>query len=130
MGAWGHRNFDNDMAADYLAGLREGLSEADLVATLEAAVEDDYLDADAASEALAAAEIIAANQQKPAADFPPDALTSAAAIRIAEPELVKKLARKAVKAILKESELRELWEESDEYKDWRAVQRELLERLA
>ena len=130
MGAWGHRNFDNDTAADYVATFQENPVESTIFESLEAAFEDEYVDADVASEALAAAEIVAAAQQKATSDFPQDLLSSIASLHFINPESAKKLARRAVKAILKESELQELWEEGDDYKSWRAVQRELLERLA
>jgi putative intracellular protease/amidase len=131
MGTWGHGNFDNDTAADYIDSFQEKPSESFLLDTLESAVaEDDYLDADVASEALVAAEIIAATQQKHAADFPSELLAAVSAIHLTNPESAKRLARKAVKAILKESELRDLKEDGEDYKNWRAFQRELLERLA
>lgn len=62
MGAWGHGSFDNDAASDWLGDLAEG--DVSLVGeTLDAvgaAEKDEYIDADDACNALAAAELVAA----------------------------------------------------------------------
>ena len=61
MGTWSHEPFGNDSANDWAYGL-EGLDDFSLV--VEAiqnvlATGDDYLDADLAVEAIAAAEVLA-----------------------------------------------------------------------
>ncbi len=130
MGAWGNGNFDNDMAADYAADFQDDPNETTMLETLVAVAAEGYPEADEASEALAAAEIIAAALGKPGRGFPEDLLLSAKNLHLANPESAKKLARRAIKVVLKKSELRELWEESAEYEAWAAVQEGLLERLS
>lgn len=130
MGAWGHANFDNDTATDYAGDFQDDPNETTLLETLAAVAAEGYPEADEASEALAAAEIIAAALGKPVRGFPEDLLLSAKNLHLTNPESAKKTARRAIKAVLKKSELQELWEESAEYNDWVAVQEGLLERLA
>ena len=130
MGAWGNGNFDNDTAADYVDNFQDDPNETVLLETLTAVAAEGYPEADEASEALAAAELIAAALGKPVRGFPEDLLLSAKNLPLANPDAAQKLARRAIKAILKKSELKELWEESDEYEQWVAVQDGLLDRLA
>lgn len=130
MGAWGNGNLDNDTAADYIGNFQDDPNETVLLETLTAVAAEGYPEADEASEALAAAELIAAALGKPVRGFPEDLLLSAKNLPLANPDAAQKLARRAIKAILKKSELKELWEESDEYEQWVAVQDGLLDRLA
>jgi hypothetical protein len=130
MGAWGHGNFDNDTAADYAADFQDDPNETTLLETLAAVAAEGYPEADEASEALAAAEIIAAAQGKAVRGFPEDLLLSAKNLHLTNPDSAQKMARRAIKVVLKKSELQELWEESAEYSAWVAVQDGLLERLA
>ena len=129
MGAWGYGNFDNDMAADYAASFHDEHNEAGLLETLAAVAEEGYPEADEASEALAAAEIIAATLGKASRDFPENLLPIASTLPLTNADAAKKIARRAIKAVLKKSELQELWEESDEYEAWQTVQQQLLDRL-
>lgn len=129
MGTWGTGNFDNDTAADYAATFQEEPSEAMLLEILEAVAAEGYPEADEANEALAAAEIIAATQFKASREFPEDLLPTAINLPLSSPEAAKKLARRAIKAVLKKSELQERWEEGDAYESWQTVQQHLLDRL-
>jgi hypothetical protein len=131
MGAWGTGNFDNDEALDWLYLLSEAPDLLLLQTTLEAVTgsEEDYLDATDCAQALAAAEIIAA-----LAGHPPEELPEEAAGwldgRPAPPDDLKMLALIAIEAVAGEdSELRELWEESDEFEEWQAVLNDLTARL-
>ena len=131
MGAWGTGNFDNDEALDWLYLLSEAPDLLLLQTTLEAVTgsEEDYLDATDCAQALAAAEIIAA-----LAGHAPEELPEEAAGwldgRPAPPDDLKMLALIAIEAIYGEdSELRELWEESDEFEEWQAVLNDLTARL-
>jgi hypothetical protein len=129
MGAWGHGNFDNDMAADYVATFQDDPNEALLLETLASVAAEGYPEADESSEALAAAELIAAALGKPMRGFPEDLLLGANNLHLTNPDSAQKLARRAIKAVLKKSELKELWEDSNEYDAWVATQDALLERL-
>ncbi len=133
MGAWGHTNFDNDDALDFLNGFREEPTADTLLKALapilETAEEEEYIEAPDASAALAAAEIVAALVGRPSPTLPdeiPALLENLLKEKVAN---IQKVAHKAVKQILKESELQELWAEGGEPNEWQAVQRDLLIRL-
>lgn len=130
MGAWGHKSFENDDAMDFVATLGEVGSPEPVVEALVIAeeAEENQLEAPTACEAIAAAEIVAAMLGKPAEGFPDgleDFLTGAAP---PTPAFVK-LAIKATKRVLADSELKELWEEGDGGDAWRADVEALLARL-
>lgn len=60
MGAWSHESFGNDTAADWAYGLSECKDMAYIESALDAVLsENDYLDSDIGSEAVAAIEVIA-----------------------------------------------------------------------
>jgi hypothetical protein len=129
MGAWGPGHFENDAALDWLAGLEDerGLRRA-LVAVAEAPA-DAYLEVDACSEALAAAEVAAACGGRPGDDLP--AAVGYFAERhpgIAAGDLLD-LARGAVKRVGAASELQELWDEGARNEAWHAAVDWLAERL-
>ncbi|HTC58170.1 MAG TPA: DUF4259 domain-containing protein [Candidatus Sulfotelmatobacter sp.] len=129
MGAWGTGSFENDDAADWVAGL-DGIAPADLTQILVQAADDPaYLEAPGASVAVAAGEVVAALNGAVAAGAPakisewakkhPQALT---------PEL-KAVAIRALERVRRNSELKDLWMEADGLNDWIAVVRELQGRL-
>ena len=131
MGSWGFGSFENDDAADWAADLAE-MGEAALIdeafeRVLVAA--SDFIEAPDASCALAAAEVVAALHGKPASDLPEEIRTWIEGKPSIQREVVQK-ARKAVAAIKKESELRDLWEESDGLEDWQPIVDDLERRLA
>lgn len=132
MGAWGSGNFENDAAQDWLYDFGENdfrLIDRTL-AGVAGMVEADYLDAEEACEVLAAAECVAA-----AAGYspvnPPEELTEWLAenspIQV-KPEYVE-MARQAVARVLKQSELRDLWLESEVFKEWETAVTDLQSRL-
>jgi hypothetical protein len=130
MGAWGTGNFDNDKAADYATTFQDDPDETLLLETLTAVASEGYPEAPEASEALAAAEIIAAALGKAVRGLPEDLLLSAKNLTLSNPDAAQKLARRAIKAVLKKSELKELWEDTDDYDTWVGALEGLLERLA
>ncbi len=132
MGAWGPGNFANDAAQDWLYDFGENdfrLIDRTL-AGVAAMIEADELDAWEAQEVLAAAECVAA-----AAGFPPDNppqelaewLVENSPMRV-KPEYIE-MARKAVARVLAQSELREVWLESDEFDGWETAVLNLQSRL-
>jgi hypothetical protein len=130
MGADGHGPFDNDDAMDWVAELAEADDESVLAEALEAVSldADEYVDATDASVAVAAAEVVAALLDQPADELPEEVWDFVERQRGVKPSLVK-LARKAVTRVLKDSELRELWEESDGFEAWKDSLEDLLSRL-
>lgn len=131
MGAWGLKSFDNDDAMDWVAEFEEAGAEA-VKSSLDAALNDnDALEAPEACEALAAAEIVAAaktGDQSYLADGAASALARYGS-DIATPENLV-LAKDAVGRVKSQSELRELWQETDEFDAWIKDVEALESRLA
>ena len=130
MSTWGYFNFDNDAAADFAGSFRDNPDDSELRRTLEVvAAEDGSTLADDTSEALAAAEIVAAILGKPSRDFPADLLLVIGKIDGRRGEHLRELAQKAVSNITRNSELQAFWSGTDDAKNWQQLQKELLERL-
>lgn len=131
MSSWGFGSFENDDAADWAADLAEMGEDALIDEALERVLEAerDYIEAPDASCALAAAEVVAALQGRPGSDLPEELKSWIEGKPTPEGEVVQK-ARKAVAAIKKESELRDLWEESDNLEDWQPIVDDLERRLS
>ncbi|HUP13209.1 MAG TPA: DUF4259 domain-containing protein [Niastella sp.] len=135
MGAWGHLNFENDTALDLVYEIEE--KGADRIKTAIEAInsreEDGLLDSDLCSEALAAIEYIAAVKDKASEDFPEDAeawLTpgnkeSLLAIR----DLINK-SKQAIDRIKNNSELKDLWEETEDFGGWNEALDGLVTRIS
>ena len=133
MGAWGEKTYENDSALDWLGEL-EAEGVAFLRGTLSRVADtdqEDYLDVDDGTSAIAAAEIVAA-----ALGHGRDRLTETATAWLdanqgtVVPEDLT-LANRAVERVLTGgSELRALWDENGEDNGWHADVRVLLERLA
>ncbi|GAB3223226.1 hypothetical protein GCM10027346_02030 [Hymenobacter seoulensis] len=130
MSTWGYFNFDNDVAADFAGSFRDNPDDSALRQALElVAAEDGSTLADDTSEALAAAEIVAAILGKPSRDFPADLLLVIGKIDGRRGEYMRELAQQAVSSILLNSELQAFWTGTDDAKNWQHLQKELLERL-
>jgi Domain of unknown function (DUF4259) len=134
MGAWSADSFGNDDACDWAYGLDEcgdlSLIEAALNNILQAGA--NYLQAPAASEALAAIEVIARLQGNWGER---NAYTESVDAWVEKTKLVpgKALAEKAHNVIARilgaDSELNELWEDSDEFDAWQASVKDLASRV-
>jgi hypothetical protein len=136
MGAWGVGSFDNDDAADWLndqlrrsADLRPIQTALDAVAQLDPT---GYLEAPEASAAVAAGEVVAALAGQPAANLPSDVTAWVEAHRRSGvTDDLRDLARRAVARVEANSELRDLWDESDDGgANWRRQLGDLMMRLA
>jgi Domain of unknown function (DUF4259) len=129
MGAWAHGSFANDDALDWVAMLSR--SGSDAISQALSAVpqaDDDYLEAPAASAAIAAAEVVAAQAGSPAAKLPDEVSAWVASQPRPTPELIA-LARRAVRRVLRLSELCDLWAESKKSEAWQGEVSGLLARL-
>jgi len=134
MGAWGHLAFDNDTANDWAYDLEEvdDLSSVETAFAELEAVGADYLDQDVACNALGACEVLARLQGH--AGYT-NAYTKkvdqwVAAHKIKPPPALLKRASAAIDRILaKNSELRELWEETDDGDAWRKSVEDLRVRM-
>ena len=132
MGAWDVGNFDNDTACDWTYELENCTDLSVIKKALDAVFEDEYIDADVASEALAAIDTIARLKgsygvqnaytetvdewvKKNQLDVPGDMLSQSL---------------KALEAITSEvSELYELWDESGSMAAWEQEVSDLKSRL-
>ncbi|MGD8454752.1 MAG: DUF4259 domain-containing protein [Anaerolineales bacterium] len=130
MGTWGLTAFENDDALDWVFEL-EGAADISVLSETFFLVnesEDDYLDASDSCFALAAAEVVAALGGKPSADLPLEVVKWVEGKGEPDDGLVSD-AKQAIRAVLEDSELKELWEESDEYEAWVSEVEGLLDRL-
>jgi hypothetical protein len=128
MGAWGTGAFDNDDASDWVYTLEtDGIDAVD--SALADALESDDLPQPLDTNAVAAAEVVAAALGRPAADLPETVATLAAglATRVRDEHLEQ--ARTAAQKVLASSEIGELWAESDDDAVWRAAMGDLITRL-
>lgn len=133
MGAWGYGSFENDDAADFLDDVTDSGDTSLLREALDNVLTStEYVEAPDACQAIIAAEIIAAMSGRPtlAAERQEELGEWLQRIRPAmDPELVSQ-AREALLRILAEnSELRELWEEVEDYSEWQDSLSELLLQL-
>jgi len=134
MDAWEPGSFGNDSASDWLAELLETPDLSMIGEAFDAvlAAGDDALEVQAGEEGIAAADVVAwINGRGGKSDDNGDRIED----WINEHELevsdsMLKKARRVVDRVFNSpSELREAWEESDDFDDWRAALAELKERL-
>lgn len=142
MGAWGKGNFENDSALDWVYELTETDNLSLVVSTIKQVVQSQkpsiikkvfktkpsVIEEPIGSETLAAAEVVAAINGNPCADFPEELGNWVHQHQALEKNL-NELAREAINLVKRNSELRELWEESDEYSEWIKVLEGLENRL-
>lgn len=134
MGAWGVRALENDDAADWSDELQETSDLSLVEETLEMieTVSSDYLEADVACEVLAACELIARmlgrSGYSDAYSEPLDEWVAKHSIDV--PSTLVARASHAIDLVISEdSELKELWQESDEYAAWLAAVEDLRHRV-
>lgn len=133
MGAWGVLAFDNDDANDWAYDLEKASDLALVESAFEAIEEaDDYLEAPDATNALAACEVLARLNGKPGYQ---NAYTEkvdqwVAAHPLQPASSLLKRAETVIDRILGDnSELKELWIDSDENEQWLASIEQLRQRL-
>lgn len=130
MGAWGVRNFENDDALDWVSELEQAKDSSVIQETLQSVAErgDEYLEAPEACVAIAAAEVVAALNNSISPDLP-DKVTQWVNQHRHGSSSLTQLALKAVQRIKTNSELKELWDESDSAAEWHEVINNLETRL-
>jgi hypothetical protein len=135
MGAWGTGIFENDTACDFAAAVADGGGipsiEYALNRILWCGVE--YLEASAAAEGLAAAEIVARSNGNPGEKTPYTA-------RIDQwiegtqpsvgPELIEKAKQATIRVLSEPSELLELWMPSHDFDRWKQSVEAVWNRLS
>lgn len=133
MGTWALHSFGNDDAGDLVGDLVEGTD----LSPVEEAIErvqntSGYLEAPEAQQGVAACEVVALVLGHSSAASQAEEELTAWVARV-KPSLGAGVVSQAVQVIDRvlapDSELRELWEESDEFKDWQADVTALRARL-
>ena len=130
MGVWGIGHFDNDDAGDWIWELEDDSTLRPVTDAL-AAVErsEDFLEAPDGAIALAAAEVIAASRGRAAPDLPDNVLQIVQTIALQPGRDLVSRAIQVVARIADDSELRDLWEETDDFSEWQLRLNDLMRRL-
>lgn len=129
MGAWGVGAFENDDASDWALDLAESDSLSNLASAFCETTAVDYLEAPESCIALAAAEVVAALRGKPVAGLPSEVANWVVSKRTRlTPELVE-AALQSLQRVRADSELKELWEETEAYASWVSTLDDLQHRL-
>jgi len=131
MGAWDFGPFDNDDASDWLYELEESSDTSIIAATFDVIfhIGDEYLEATDCSNALAAAEILAALLGHPLAKLPDNALAWIEAHSGLDGSALVPTAQAVIQRIRTNSELKELWDESEDAAKWYATLDDVSSRL-
>jgi hypothetical protein len=134
MGAWGHDTFDNDTACDWAYGLEECDDLSVICETLNRVIEcgDEYLDSEDASQALAACDTIARLRGNFGVRNPytePVDKWVAAHADLKTDRLLPIAHRVIDRIVAEDSELLELWRDSDSFREWQASVEDLRSRL-
>jgi hypothetical protein len=132
MGAWGAGIIENDDAMDWAYELEETKDDSAILEALNLVIEcgDEYLESDVACRALAAAKVVSALKNS-SSDYLPEGVSQwISKHQKIEIFLLVQLALDAVKRIKTDSELKELWDESDSADKWHEVVDELEIRLS
>lgn len=132
MGAWGSGNFENDDASDWLGDFCDDPDKqllSDALSTVAEMDADKYLEAPDCSVALAASEVVAALKGVTNPNMPDEVKECVSKLKTkADPSMIS-LALRAVERIKTNSELKELWDESENPDEWYAAVGELEARL-
>ena len=136
MGTWAVDAFGNDYAQDWAEDLEQTSNLEAVESTLDTALENNggMLEAPFGAEALVAIEVLARLQGKggersedsAAVDAWVEARKPKARVRT---DLAEKAGRAIERILSEQSELRELWADSEHYDDWRAAVEELRGRI-
>ena len=121
MGTWSHESFGNDTANDWAYELEDATDFSVIEAALQVALDEEYLDADLAMEAIAAVEVIAKRLGKGTqSDVYTEKVDQWLETISEQPsdDLLSLAKRVLERIVADDSELKELWLESDEYELW------------
>lgn len=142
MGAWGMKTFECDTAFDWYDDFCKSDQSIKQLrnAFNRVLLNTDYLDLDDCVAVLAAGEVIAAAQGFPADEFPNGAYhddefaVPTIQLEQLQSELTEAMKKKACTAIEKvkndaDSEIRELFEETDSFEEWLKAVDDLIERI-
>jgi hypothetical protein len=129
---WGSDSFENDDALDWIADFCDDPDQELLVDALSRVAEMDFFDCLAAPEctvAIAAAEVVAALRGAPNPNLPAKGSECVSRLTIEADSRFVHLALKAVERIKTDSELKDLWDESENQDEWYSAMASLEVRL-
>lgn len=130
MGTWGFGSFENDDALDWVDELVVSRGVGLLEQTFNAVIQGDYVEADVAASAVAAADVVTGLLGAPGQDFPESVLAWLDRNATTPSQALVDQAIAVVGRIQSPTcELLDLWEASGELDSWRAVLSSLVERL-
>jgi hypothetical protein len=125
MGVWSHEPFANDTASDWAYVLMDATDLSHIEATLDRVLDEpgSYLEAPDAEEAVAAVAVVAQllGRSPPITDAPEglQAWITGVGVR-PSPALLDKARRVLDRVVAEDSELAELWDDSESATAWRA----------
>jgi hypothetical protein len=134
MGCWSINSFGNDDALDWLEELyeQEDLAPAESAVNAVLSVGVNYLEAPEAAQALAAAEVILAAMGRPGPIVAENESLTLWINRV-NPSPTTDLVARSIQAIDRilenESELHELWQDTNDYNEWKYDVESLRSRL-
>ena len=131
MGAWGYGVFEDDSALDFLYDLEEEGNLRKAFKRIFNVKASDLLDYDEGISILVAASLIdSVNEDNKYEDLYDEYSDLMERVKETNFDDLKSDARRAVQLVLSDiSELRQLWEESGYYVNWKSEIEELLDRL-
>jgi hypothetical protein len=133
MGTWGHRNFENDSALDFVDQVEQrGIGRIEeAIKAVANYPQDDHLKEDVCTAALVAIEFIAAAKGNQSEDFPENAEDWLQNIN-PEPLLGTdgQLLSKVIDRVRRNSGLRNSWNEKKDPAQWLAVLSDLEKRVS
>lgn len=132
MGSWDVSSFGNDGARDWLEELLQAKGADRVFRSLMVAGKhgpNDYLQSTECECAVAAAEIVAAGAGNPSAKLPPKASQWVQERNFTAGAEIVDLALRVVERVSKNSELKELWDDTDSAEEWYGLIEDLEKRL-
>ena len=132
MGAWGADSFENDDAEDWLGDFCDKPDKTVIVSALSRISEmsaDDYLEAPDCCAGIAAAEIVAALKGSPSNALSDEARSCVSQLKFTGDQNLTIVAVNAMERIRTNSELKELWDESESPDEWYEAMSNLVKRL-
>jgi len=136
MGAWGTGYFEDDAAFDFMADVEESKNPKQTIQNaFQDALKADYLECDQGNAVIVAAAYVDGQTNgtkfsSPERDEPLDIDTFSERYPNYDFSGLKQMAGQALQKVLTdESELKELWEETEEFEAWRDGVEKLIRRL-
>lgn len=131
MSAWGINNFENNVALDWLEELIQS-NGSEVKAFMNSFVQHfnpEETTLDNCFKFLAICELFAIINHNPADDLPSELLDWMERTYVENQKEPLEVCAKGLKLILKDSEIKEMYLDSEYYESWKEIQENLLKRL-